>query len=136
MFTNNTSLCLGLTVQRSFSKTYAFKLKIFAWMFCISEFVSSGTLILTKQKCLPHNIYTGFNSMRKSFSHGLWLNHKLWLNYYKIFKHIHIFKKAFDPVILLTSSKGFFDIQATIECGFILKRVRDMTRIYRQCIYW
>ena len=26
------------------------------------------------------------------------------------------------------SSKEFFDIQATIECGFTLKRVRDMTR--------
>ena len=28
------------------------------------------------------------------------------------------------------SSKAFLDIQATIECGFSLKRVRDMTRIY------
>ena len=33
------------------------------------------------------------------------------------------------------SSKEFLDIQATIECGFTLKRVRDMTRTYsqRQC---
>ena len=30
------------------------------------------------------------------------------------------------------SSKEFLDIQATIECGFTLKRVRDMTRTYRQ----
>ena len=30
------------------------------------------------------------------------------------------------------SSKGFFDIQATIECGFTLKRVRDMIRRYSQ----
>ena len=29
------------------------------------------------------------------------------------------------------SSKEFLDIQATIECGFTLKRVRDMTRTYR-----
>ena len=28
------------------------------------------------------------------------------------------------------SSKEFLDIQATIECGFFLKRVRDMTRTY------
>ena len=28
------------------------------------------------------------------------------------------------------SSKEFFDIQATIECGFTLKRVRDMIRTY------
>ena len=28
------------------------------------------------------------------------------------------------------SSKEFLDIQATIECGFTLKRVRDMTRTY------
>ena len=30
------------------------------------------------------------------------------------------------------SSKEFLDIQATIECGFTLRRVRDMTRTYRQ----
>ena len=28
------------------------------------------------------------------------------------------------------SSKEFLDIQAIIECGFTLKRVRDMTRTY------
>ena len=32
------------------------------------------------------------------------------------------------------SSKEFLDIQATIECGFTLKRVRDMTRTYSQLI--
>ena len=31
-----------------------------------------------------------------------------------------------------TSSKEFLDIQATIECGFTLKHVRDMTRRYSQ----
>ena len=30
------------------------------------------------------------------------------------------------------SSKEFLDIQATIECGFTLKHVRDMTRTYSQ----
>ena len=30
------------------------------------------------------------------------------------------------------SSKEFLDIQANIECGFTLKRVRDMTRTYSQ----
>ena len=30
------------------------------------------------------------------------------------------------------SSKEFFDIQATIECGLTLKRVRDMARTYSQ----
>ena len=33
------------------------------------------------------------------------------------------------------SSKGFLDIQATIEYGFTLKRVRDMTRRYSQLIF-
>ena len=33
------------------------------------------------------------------------------------------------------SSKEFLDIQATIECGFTLKRVRDMTRTYSQLIF-
>ena len=37
-------------------------------------------------------------------------------------------KSDFTPV----SSKEFFDIQATIECGFTQKRVRDMTRTYSQ----
>ena len=30
------------------------------------------------------------------------------------------------------SSKEFLDIQATIECGFTLKRVRDMIKTYSQ----
>ena len=30
------------------------------------------------------------------------------------------------------SSKEFLDIQATIECGFTLERVRDMTRTCSQ----
>ena len=30
------------------------------------------------------------------------------------------------------SSKEFFDSEATIECGFTLKSVRDMTRTYSQ----
>ena len=30
----------------------------------------------------------------------------------------------------LASSKEFLDIQTTIECGFTLKCVRDMTRTY------
>ena len=30
------------------------------------------------------------------------------------------------------SSKKFLDIQATIECRFTLKRVRDMARTYSQ----
>ena len=32
------------------------------------------------------------------------------------------------------SSKEFLDIQANIECGFTLKHVLDMTRIYSQYI--
>ena len=32
------------------------------------------------------------------------------------------------------SSKEFLDIQATIECGLTLKRVRDMIKTYSLCI--
>ena len=32
---------------------------------------------------------------------------------------------------MLVSSKEFLEIQATIECGFTLKGVRDMTKTYR-----
>ena len=34
--------------------------------------------------------------------------------------------------LVSASSKEFLDVQATIECGFSLKRVRDMTRTYIQ----
>ena len=34
------------------------------------------------------------------------------------------------------SSKKFLDIQATIECGFTLKHVRDMTRTYSAFTYF
>ena len=34
------------------------------------------------------------------------------------------------------SSKEFLDIQATIECGFTLKRVRDMRRTYNHVCYY
>ena len=34
------------------------------------------------------------------------------------------------------SSKEFLDIQANIECGFTLKRVRDMIRTYSVRIYF
>ena len=37
-----------------------------------------------------------------------------------------------DNTLTPTLSKEFLDIQATIECGFTLKRVRDMTRTYSQ----
>ena len=36
--------------------------------------------------------------------------------------------------IASVSSKEFLDIRATIECGFIVKRVRDMIRTYSQII--
>ena len=36
------------------------------------------------------------------------------------------------PDFAPASSKEFLDIHATIECGFTLKRVRDMTRTYSQ----
>ena len=32
------------------------------------------------------------------------------------------------------SSKEFLDIQATIECGFTLKRVRDMIKTYNEVL--
>ena len=32
---------------------------------------------------------------------------------------------------VLASSKEYLEIQATIECRFTLKRIRDLIRIYR-----
>ena len=34
---------------------------------------------------------------------------------------------------MLVLSKDFLEIQANIECGFTLKRVRDIKRTYSQC---
>ena len=43
----------------------------------------------------------------------------------------HLVRKGtLNHLAKLASSKEFFDIQATIECGFTLKRVRDMTKTY------
>ena len=41
---------------------------------------------------------------------------------------------GFEPTTkeFLARSKEFLDIQATIECGFTLKRVRDMIITYSQ----
>ena len=39
-----------------------------------------------------------------------------------------VYKKFFA----LASSKEFLDTQVAIECGFTLKRLRDMTRTYSQ----
>ena len=47
--------------------------------------------------------------------------------------------RGFDPScnhlnsdFMPASSKEFLDIHATIECGFTLKRILDMTRTYSQ----
>ena len=44
----------------------------------------------------------------------------------KHFKRLFTSPSDFAPA----STKEFLDIQATVECGFTLKRVRDMTRTY------
>ena len=46
-----------------------------------------------------------------------------------LFNTMHFIATGIKPA----SSKEFLDIQATIECEFTLKRVRDMTRTYSQC---
>ena len=47
------------------------------------------------------------------------------LSYYKIYYEVMVVGYG-------SSNKEFLDIQATIECGSTLKRVRDMTRTYSQ----
>ena len=39
---------------------------------------------------------------------------------------------TYTPDIAPVLSKEFLDIQATIECGFTLKRVRDIIRKYSE----
>ena len=54
----------------------------------------------------------------------------LWVNPSKINTLLDSFCLVVD--FAPASSKEFLDIQATVECGFTLKRVRDMTRTYSQ----
>ena len=51
------------------------------------------------------------------------------MNYKLVLKLLFVTSPSDFPPAL---SKEFRDIQATIECGFTLKRVRDMTRTYSQ----
>ena len=45
---------------------------------------------------------------------------------------LHLYLYTYIPPV---SSKKFLDIQATIELGFTLKRVRDMIRTYSQIYF-
>ena len=49
-----------------------------------------------------------------------------------IFECITYTRFTETPDFAAVSSKEFLDIQAIIECGFTLKRVRDMTKRYSQ----
>ena len=54
---------------------------------------------------------------------------RLWTKWFLVWVQLQSLKTSdFAPA----SSKEFLDIQATIECGFTLKCVRDITRIYSQ----
>ena len=70
----------------------------------------------------------------------IWPN---WLNDWAVFwvltctVHLTVFSCHVKYAFVMTdlapdSSKEFLDIQAIIECGFTLKRVRDMERTYSQ----
>ena len=50
----------------------------------------------------------------------------------KNFKNSKLLQLTATSDFAPASSKEFLDIQATIECGFTLKRVRDMIRTYSQ----
>ena len=55
--------------------------------------------------------------------------------HYEAFYFHHLFSNILQYHMIYitpTSSKEFFDIQATIECGFTLKRIRNMIRTYIQ----
>ena len=45
-----------------------------------------------------------------------------------------LFSSSFenDTQVIFVSSKEFLDIEATVECGFTLKLVRDMIKTYNQ----
>ena len=58
-----------------------------------------------------------------------WLSVRLWTKWFWIRVQLQSLKTSdFAPAL----SKEFLYIQATIECGFTLTRVRHMTRTYRQ----
>ena len=66
----------------------------------------------------------------------------VWLNVWVLFYELSGFEFEWDPVAVTWTSdivhvlnKEFFDIEVTIECRFILKRVRGMKIAYIQMHY-
>ena len=49
--------------------------------------------------------------------------------------HVRVSFTVAVTYIASVSSKEFLDIQATIECGFTLKRVRDIIKTYSQILF-
>ena len=69
--------------------------------------------------------YVLTTQLNHSASLAKWLSVRLWTQ--RLWVRVQLYSD-FPPA----SSKEFLDIQATMECGFTLKRVRDMTRTYSQ----
>ena len=55
----------------------------------------------------------------------------VWFILYRSYVYL---RHSLTSDFVLASSKKFLDIQATIECWFTLKRVRDMARTYSQTV--
>ena len=76
--------------------------------------------------------HTDRYSQHSSIIWPVWLNGRVFV--YKLWgcgfqsSCCHLKFKFFSPVLI----KEFLDIEATIECGFTLKRVLDMIRKYSQ----
>ena len=62
---------------------------------------------------------------------GIWIHNNLIGK--RTLNHLASLAKISDIAPAL--SMKFLDIQTTIECGFTLKRARDMIRTYRQNIF-
>ena len=84
---------------------------------------------MTRTYCQMH--HTDKYSQHSSIIWPVWLN--VWMFVYELSG------RGFDPScnhlnsdFMPASSKEFLDIHATIECGFTLKRILDMTRTYSQ----
>ena len=72
-------------------------------------------------------------ALTKSMNINIWVagtSKQLFIKRFLKLKPNFLKNKVVTPFFVLRSSKEFLDIQATIECRFTLKRVRDMIRTY------
>ena len=126
-------LCLNVGARVMLIRNLCFKKGV-----CNSAMGIFKTIIYNERSVSPSVISSCINRIQEILG-----TYHQWMcfNYSNCFKRYYIKKSGKTSITLkvmlgedfaLVPSKEFLDIQATIECGFTLKRVHDMIRTYSQ----